>query len=335
MDTLKIIKAKIDQFNGHDIHEYLSAIYSHLSVAERHYQDGVSSGDASLFNDVIYRCNQAFEGILREAYGLYSAKDKTKPKTHEIEEYFETENILRIRVIDLLRNYRTQWRNPSTHNYWLTFDSSESLVSILSIQAFVAVLLDQVIQRYFFEESKALSATASKRAIPAEIVDAFHVGYIDIFSSLPISSFSKERYSELRLVGEFVGRLASMTKTFDYKNDFVVKDNKGHRVGEFDLLISSPNCSVPVEFKLEPLVQGSLLRSAQERFVFQLLTGGFDTGILCYVPKQQIGTSYHAKRAIGLDNKSIELHIIFPDNRILGEMYSDHVIERLEKLIGK
>jgi len=105
--------------------------------------------------DVIFRCNQAFEGSIKEAYRVLAGKDP-KPKTPaEIEQFLASGNLLRKKVLDQFTNYRKEWRNPSTHDYTLDFDEDEALIAIVSVTVFAIVLSDQIDSKLAFNTAAA------------------------------------------------------------------------------------------------------------------------------------------------------------------------------------
>lgn len=71
MNLLELLKSKAAYFSVSEEDSGISSLISHIEIAERHYENG-KSGDDYLFTDVIYRSNQAFEGILKEAYRIIS-----------------------------------------------------------------------------------------------------------------------------------------------------------------------------------------------------------------------------------------------------------------------
>jgi hypothetical protein len=73
-------------------------------------------GDETAFTDAIYRTNQAFEGSLKEAYRVLTGKNPLKLRPFDIETFFQEQRILRSRVLAQFSNYRTEWRNPATHD---------------------------------------------------------------------------------------------------------------------------------------------------------------------------------------------------------------------------
>ena len=143
MNLLKLLKDKAEYFSTSENDRGISSVVSHIEIAERHYENG-KLGDDYLFNDVIYRSNQAFEGALKEAYRIITGMTPNRITPHQIEKYFEENNILKERVLQLFTNYRTEWRNKSTHDYKLYFSEQEAFLAIVNISAFINILLDQM-----------------------------------------------------------------------------------------------------------------------------------------------------------------------------------------------
>ncbi|HDZ9686318.1 TPA: hypothetical protein RU365_003365, partial [Vibrio cholerae] len=67
MDLAKLIKEKSEVFENTENYLGIECVLNHIDVAEKHLVNG-RGGNDYLFNDVIYRANQAFEGALKEAY---------------------------------------------------------------------------------------------------------------------------------------------------------------------------------------------------------------------------------------------------------------------------
>ena len=65
----------------------LRAVKSHIDAAVRHLTRGQKESDESLFTDSIYRCNQAFEGSLKEAYRVLAGEDPQKTTPADIEKF--------------------------------------------------------------------------------------------------------------------------------------------------------------------------------------------------------------------------------------------------------
>lgn len=154
MDLLELIKKKIDTINEYKDRIGLNSVLSHIERAEVFLHRGKEESDDQLFTDVIYRTNHAFEGILKEAYIILAKRDASRKSPHQIEEYFINHNIFNERVLELFRNYRKNWRNPSTHDYNLFFSETEAFLAIISVSSFIHALLDQIIECLSFESEQ-------------------------------------------------------------------------------------------------------------------------------------------------------------------------------------
>ena len=152
MDTLKIIKDKVSKLSNGNDYPGLLAVIQHIEIAERHLESAQSNGDDPLFTDVIYRTNHAFEGILKEAYAILEEREASTKTPHEIEEYLAKNNVFENRVLELFTNYRREWRNPSTHDYKLEFTAQEAFLAILSVSAFISILLDLLIEKIAYQK---------------------------------------------------------------------------------------------------------------------------------------------------------------------------------------
>jgi len=187
----------------------LLAVVKHLEIAESHYFRAQENKDSDSYTDVIYRTNHAFEGILKEAYALLAEKDPRNKKTHQIEKYLSEHNVFKPRVMDLFGQYRTQWRNPSTHEHRLFFTQQEAFLSILSVTSFVSILIDQMIERAAYNNEKSLEISETK--VEKEPVTSEEMPLLDKVSYL-LPKFYKQmqlRSSELGIQNErqFIGRL--------------------------------------------------------------------------------------------------------------------------------
>jgi len=137
----------------------LNAIIRHVKAALRHLERDPSH-DPDSCTDAIYRTNQAYEGSLKEAYRVLAAMDPSGLSPFQIEQYLETHNAVRPRVLDQLIRYRHDYRNPSAHDYKLDFDEDEALLAILSVCGFACLLVNQI-------SSRLASNQALKDAAPS------------------------------------------------------------------------------------------------------------------------------------------------------------------------
>lgn len=155
MDLLQILQSKISSIDHGTQSIGLMAVLTHVTVAVKHFERGQSSKDNSAFTDSVYRCNQAFEGSIKEAYRILAEKDPEKLRPFDIENYLEANQIFRSRVLALFTHYRKEWRNPSTHDYTLSFTESEAFVAITSVASFATVLSDEILERLAFRRAQS------------------------------------------------------------------------------------------------------------------------------------------------------------------------------------
>jgi len=132
----------------------LKAVILHIETAFGHLSRGQTKNEETAFTDAIYRTNQAFEGSIKEAYRVLTGKDPARQRPYDIEQYLEKEKVFRSRVLSQFTNYRTEWRNPSAHDYKLDFDESEAFLAIVSVSAFACLLFDQIAEHVAFMGAK-------------------------------------------------------------------------------------------------------------------------------------------------------------------------------------
>lgn len=155
MDLLAEIKSKLPSLDGHPSGDGVRAAIWHIEVAERWFDRSREEREEDLLNDVVYRTNQAFEGMLKEAFTLLTGEKVKSLKTHQIEERLLKEEALTPRVRQLVQNYRQSWRNESTHDHRLLFKEQESLLAIVSVSAFATILLDEIIEAVNYQREQA------------------------------------------------------------------------------------------------------------------------------------------------------------------------------------
>lgn len=198
MNVVEELRRKIHTLPDGDYVVGLRSVLVHLETAFKHLRRGQTQREDQAFTDAIYRCNQAFEGSIKEAYRVLAERQPEQKTSHEIEQYLQDNKVFRQRVLSQFTNYRRQWRNPSTHDYTLSFDPSEAFVALTQVAAFAYVLIDQIAERIAFqqasESAKGEAATAVPRpddAEPAtlgEQVGAFLAWFDRVSVTLPIQS---------------------------------------------------------------------------------------------------------------------------------------------------
>jgi len=165
VNLLQILRMSVEAIPDGAHSKGLRAVLSHIEVAYRHLARG-QEDDLTAFTDAVYRCNQAFEGSIKEAYRVLAGKDPARITTHNIERHLDEKKIFKNRVLAAFTNYRTEWRNPSTHDYMLDFDQEEAFLAIISVSAFSKLLIDQISSEIAFREAK-FSAANPEKSVPS------------------------------------------------------------------------------------------------------------------------------------------------------------------------
>ena len=220
MDLLAIIRDGIDKLPEGQ-HPGLKAVVNHIEVAVRHLQTGQASGDDQFYTDAVYRCNQAFEGSVKELYRVVAGKDPTKTTPQKIEDFLEKSNILRPKVINQLKRYRQEWRNPSTHDYMLDFDEDEAFLAIVNIAAFAQTAVSQIASKLAFDLAaqapiKPPRAAKSQRAgaKPDHTLSEAVAIYAGVYlKEIDLSQDANRRTPEGQVASMLAGFLSSIPDT--------------------------------------------------------------------------------------------------------------------------
>ena len=269
MDIQDIFDRKIRDLPAGLHVDGLRAVKAHIDAAIRHFARGQSEPDETLFTDVIFRCNQAFEGSIKEAYRVLAEKDPQKVRPYDIEQFLASTNLLRKKVLDQFTNYRKEWRNPASHDYTIDFDEDEALIAIVSVTVFAIVLTDQIAGKIAFKAaasappSQALSA-ADKAAPLIELVTNkvldFARSHVDEVG--PTHSAAHDYY---RLEGALAGYLSAELSSLP---DIGVEQNKRFSSSEADILVRKGEEKVVIELKRTSIRQS--LKSVVQRAVTQV-----------------------------------------------------------------
>lgn len=252
MDLLLQIKNKVNSNPDWKGARGIESVLTHIEIAERHHNRAKVERDEHLYTDVIYRTNHAFEGILKEAYVLLAGQSADKMSPYEIEEYLLANSALRPRVIDQLKIYRQNWRNPSTHDYQLFFSEQESFLAIVSVSAFVSILLDQMLERAaYLNKLKALEGAAFMardrikdfETLPAidkvwRVLASFADHYITNFRDMSVYS----RSATTAQLAAFIEKVAP-----ELSVEQEVRFGSGDQSVIFDLVVSDGDTKVAVE----------------------------------------------------------------------------------------
>ncbi|MDP2026286.1 hypothetical protein [Sulfuriferula sp.] len=287
MDLLKLIKTKAKLFDGTSSERGVDAIIHHIEISESHYELGKSNGE-HLYTDVIYRTNQAFEGALKEAFRVLTGSDPSKKSPHEIEKHFESNKLLKERVLAQFATYRTDWRNKSTHDYQLFFSSQEALLAIVSVSAFFNILLDQITEKRSFDLEKEKVLRRAKGFFGDGNVYG-SMGFMQQIIEL-LKLFSDELREEGAIdisvkEYELLGRLAGFISAAD--PDIVISTeqaiNYGSRRLMMDMLLKKGDGSVILELKRPSVEFTRRAREGMEQLKHYLVASNISQGIV-YAP---------------------------------------------------
>ena len=299
MDLLKEIRDKIKSNVALSSGRGLESILAHIEIAERHHLRAKKDRDEHLYTDVIYRTNHAFEGILKEAYITLADNPADKLTPFEIEEYLLKSDVLRGRIVDLLTNYRQNWRNPSTHDYQLFFSEQESFLAIVTVSAFTSILLDQMLEKIAYRAKFSELDNAAKLA-KDQIKDFDKLALIDKASKL-LSSYGSHYISNFRSMSAYSrssanAQMAAFIKKVapelhvELEVDAGVDDQRFR----FDLVVRDRGNIVVVETR-EPRTRDGYVSpydddAAINQLAQRLRTAGLQSGIVFFYPARSDDT---------------------------------------------
>jgi hypothetical protein len=266
----------------------IEAVLLHLDAAFRHRQRGVENDDETFFTDAIYRSNQAFEGSVKEAYRVLAGKDPSHKRPFDIESYLESNDIFTARVLKQFTNYRTEWRNPSTHDYKLKFDQSESLLAIVTVAAFASMLIDQISEKLAFDASQREVRSNPTQA--DQTLEPIRNKAVREKVSALIQEFCLNHYptpiegklvTERQLMGALHGFLVSMIPELTVATDVRLE---GYRHPCPDWVIADQSERVVVEFRLTRIREVMAHGNALSLVGTYMEATGIRSGILVYLP---------------------------------------------------
>ena len=253
MDLLRILRSKIDVLEEGDYIPGLRAVLSHIETASRHLLRGQEQEDETAFTDVIYRTNQAFEGSLKEAYRVLAEQNPERKRPFDIENFFEQNSIFRQRVLAQFTNYRTEWRNPSAHNYELDFDETEAFLAIVSVAAFACLVLDQITEKLSYLQAKTEADTKQveiqERLASVEDSDLLNrTAQILREFSHQQSSFNMDgsKRTEVQVIGQLAGFFASAAPDLEVLSEYKIS-SEASAIADF--IISDKSSRVVIELK--------------------------------------------------------------------------------------
>lgn len=297
----------------------------HVEMAERHLIRARAENDDDLYNDVIYRTNQAFEGMLKEAYTVLTDEDGSKLSPHQIEQHLLQEKVFVARVLELFTNYRRQWRNPSTHDYKLFFGDQEALLAIVSVSAFANILLDQIIETLNFKQERERLHLASEQLLQSyktvqgtpiheEVLTLLELFSEELATSIP----EPARLTEVEINGRLHAFIESLDPDANVVREPQISASRNLRP---DFLIQKDNREVIVEVKRAAIGEKSV-QAGLDRLLTYLGAAKFERGIL-YVPPPSGGRVRMSNATWKVDGREVKVHAVIPWD------YNLDLVERL------
>ena len=312
MDLVEALRKKTETLPNGEHLRGLRAVLSHVEVAFRHLGRGQDSSENSAFTDVIYRTNQAFEGAAKEAYRVLAGKDPAKKSPYQIERYLEENSVFRDRVLSQFKTYRTEWRNPSAHDYMLDFDEPEAFLAIISVSAFACLLSDQIAEELAFRTIAASPSTKSMKSSAAEFSDLYSqtVAVVRQFVSASPEDATMTFSTEAQLVGALHGAIAASLPDVHIFMEVIITP-KGQRPNErfhrADLIVERGNEKLIIEAKRWPAYNG--IEAAKNQIEAYLEMSGVADGIVVMVPEipEEMAFSENV-----IEDKGRRIGVIFP-----------------------
>jgi len=261
METQKVIQQKLSQLSDLGYSGGLDSVLCHIKIAEKHFERACADKDDHLFTDVIYRTNHAFEGILNESFSVIAGKSDKFKSPYEIEKFFLENKLFHPRVMDQFTHYRKEWRNPSTHDYQLVFSEQEAFLAILSVSAFVSILLDQIIESV---ARKIETERVSDRAEDLrKDISGLKDNLVATVSALALT-FSKEKVLSLlnsnQILNEriVIGSLAGFIESVSPDINIIIEPviSYGEKKFRPDMLLERDGQSVILEIKNSLIIPG-------------------------------------------------------------------------------
>lgn len=250
MDILVTLRDKIEALEDGEHITGLRSVLLHIETAFRHLQRGKDTYDETAFTDAIYRSNQAFEGSIKEGFRVLAGKPPEHMRPFDIEVFLEKKEVFRPRVLSQFTNYRTEWRNPSAHDYKLDFDESEAFIAIISVTAFACLLSDQIAEHLAFIASKEESEKNKKKLQLDLRKTTDPIPFIDNVADA-LLLFSKQQPSqtvrtESQLVGSLSGFLSAIAPEYRVSVEEKLAEGRFERA---DLAVRHEQDLVVVELK--------------------------------------------------------------------------------------
>lgn len=311
MDLLGELRRLVGALHDAPSVERIRAAVQHINVAERHLERGRRSRDDSAYNDVVYRTNQAFEGMLKEAYSVLVGPVSKSLTAHQIEKKLIDGNVLTSRVNIAVSRYRQEWRNPSTHDHTLFFTEQDAILAIVSVSAFAVVLLGQVVevasarrQAQLVEERRAEIESALQSYDSLSFPEKISTLLMMFAESMVDVAEVAFVFSDVELLGLLSGFITAV----DAETEVQISATLGSR--EVDLLVRRGEYTAPIEVK-----RGSpqFLRVVADRLSATMAEAQLAIGFV-FVPPSPGHEVVSANRAIQYVRNQTSVRFVAPEN---------------------
>jgi hypothetical protein len=269
MDITRRLKGQLRTLEGEPWHAGLLAVLKHIQSAERNFNRALRS--KADFNDVIYRTNQAFEGVLKEAYRLLVEDKPSDVTLNQIEKALGRHDLFSDRVMDILQLYRPKWRNPSTHNHQLFFDETEALLALTIVSTLASLVVDRMIMAIATRRTQDrvdITVGGKDRSSLEQQVVMLLLKWWEKIGKEEIPA------SQAQLLGQIVGYVTKADPQIQSQVEVKVTDSM-----RADLVLSRGEQRVLVELQRSP----NLDLSRQQMVQF-LHIGPYKTAVLVHIP---------------------------------------------------
>ena len=309
MDLLQEIRKKVKLDEALSSSEGIQAVITHIERAESFLTIGKRDDAINYFTDVIYRTNHAFEGILKEAYTIIFDKVGNRKTPAQIEKYFASESVFQERILRMFQDYRQQWRNPSTHDYKLFFNEDEAFMAIVTVSAFVNILLNQLHEKISYNQEK-ITLSQAQKSIISKIPGFGGMAFFNKIESV-VLQFANEigksidfssTMKEYQLIGMLTAYLEDTGIAKNIERDYAFTDNNNVRLrpdilisGEEDIFLEiklSKNSKIEKAFENQMIIY--LHHSSVKRGILLLLSEKpklrYNAEFIAYEMKSEIDT---------------------------------------------
>lgn len=181
---------------------------------------------------------------------MLADKDPQKSRPFDIEQFLTSGNVLKKRVLDQLTRYRTEWRNPSVHDYTLDFDEDEALLAVVSVTVFAIVLCDQIDSKLAFNAAQSTHKPSPPELAYSTTLLELVASKVCVFAGFEqgiVGLTDRPTQDYFRLEGALAGFLTS--ELVNYR-EVTVLQNRVLGFHEVDILVERGKERVAIELKL-------------------------------------------------------------------------------------